>query len=141
MTPFFPLNPGSIGSVFKKYSFKFLYCLIILSSTLSRLSQQVWQWFITSCIVKSVNSDTPLQSSLLAADSLKKKCKSIANWSTFTLSFKHLILSKKVLFAMWTEHVPTSKKCVAPLFWSSSPSFDLNHLLTLGPYFPKPAIS
>ena len=37
---------------------------------------------------------------------------------------------------MWIEHVPTSKKCVAPLFWSSSASFDLN-LLTLGPSIPK----
>ena len=34
---------------------------------------------------------------------------------------------------MSIEHVPTSKKYVAPLFWSSSPSFDLNDLLTLGP--------
>ena len=41
LTSFFPLYPGSVGSIFKKYSFK------ILTSTLSRLSQQVWQWFIT----------------------------------------------------------------------------------------------
>ena len=47
LTPFFPINPGSVGSVFKKYSFKFSYCSIILPSTLSRLSQQVWQCFIT----------------------------------------------------------------------------------------------
>ena len=38
---------------------------------------------------------------------------------------------------MWREYVPISKKCVAPLFWSSSASFDLNDLLTLGPSIPK----
>ena len=52
---------------------------------------------------------------------------------TYTLSFKHLIPSKKALFAMSIERVPTSKKYAVPLFWSSSASFDLNDLLTLGP--------
>ena len=67
----------------------------------------------------------------------KRNAKSIANWSTFILSFKHLIPSKKPLFAMWIEHVPISKKCMAPLFWSSSASFDLNDLLILGLSIPK----
>ena len=46
LTPFFPLNPGSVSSVLKKYSFKCLYCSMIVTSTLSWLSQRVWQWFI-----------------------------------------------------------------------------------------------
>ena len=38
---------------------------------------------------------------------------------------------------MWIEHVTTSKKCAAPISWSSSASFDLNDLLTLGPSILK----
>ena len=49
----------------------------------------------------------------------------------------HLIPSKKALFTMWIEHVPTSKKCMAPIFRSSSASFDSNDFLTLGSLIPK----
>ena len=38
---------------------------------------------------------------------------------------------------MWIEHVSTSKKCMAPLIWSSSACFDLNDLLILGLSIPK----
>ena len=123
----------SVGSVLRKYSFKFSYCSIIPRGTLSRMSQRVWQCFITHCV------DTSIKYNLLLPLQIvwKRNIKSIANWSTFTLSFKHLIPSKKALFVMWIEHVPTFKKYVTPLFWSSSTAVDLNHLLTLGPSISK----
>ena len=120
LTPFLPLNPGSIGSVSNKYSFKFLYCSIILTSTLSRLSQRVWHWFITYCVSRLL-TQTHLYNLLFSLQVVWKR-----NTGTSLLQTdQHL-------------HYPrTSKKCVATLFWSSLASFDLNNLLTLGPSIPK----
>ena len=51
------------GSVLRKYSFKFSYCSIIPRGTLSRMSQRVWQCFITHCVDTSINYNLllPLQ--------------------------------------------------------------------------------
>ena len=43
----FPFKSRKRRQCFKKYSFKFSYCSTFLTSTLSRLSQRVWQYFIT----------------------------------------------------------------------------------------------
>ena len=79
---------------------------------------------------------TSLNSSRLADDCLKKKWRSIANWSRFTTSLNVVIPFPKVLFAMCKLHVQIQIKVVISFFSNDSNSFLSNLLFTLGTSIP-----
>ena len=71
--PLFPLNPGRVENVLRKYSFRLSNCSISCTKTLSRLIHQEVQCFSKCLYNIPVSSDTFAKSSLPPAEYLQKK--------------------------------------------------------------------
>ena len=83
--PLFPLNPGRVGSVLRKYSFRLSYCSISFTKNLSRLIHWEVQCFSKCLDNIPVVSDTFAKSSLPPAEYLKHKWKPITIRSSSTM--------------------------------------------------------
>ena len=126
-----------VGSVFRKCYFRLSKCSTSFIKTLTRLIHQEVQCFSRWLDNILANSVTYAKSSLLQPGYLKKKWKSIAIFSSSTISSTSFINLPNPLFAEWNEPVPRSAKVVRYFSFSSLITRFLKAEFTLGLSIPR----